>query len=146
MVKQAFEKARNLAKDDKLVREIEVALNKGDFYKLKEVLKKESDLLDENLLIYSPTKKHLKSRWGTVMDLDDSIAKTVLNELELLGKQRYGYHNGKIYEFQPDNVGGWHGYPIPSKELVSQKGGSVILRKWLTENKISETEYNKFLK
>jgi len=58
LVKQAFEKARNLAKDDKLSREIEVALNKGDFYKLKEALKKEGDLLDKNLLVYSPTLPH----------------------------------------------------------------------------------------
>ncbi len=98
---------------------------------------------NENLK-YSPTKKHQEGGWGTKMDLDDAIAQDVLNKSTLSGKQRYGYYKGKIYEFQPDNRGGWHGYPIKYSEMG--KGGSDILKKWKNEGKISNSEYNKLIK
>jgi hypothetical protein len=44
--------------------------------------------------------------------LSDSKAQEVLNNSIQGGKQRYGISDGKLYEFQPDNVGGWHGYPM----------------------------------
>lgn len=40
------------------------------------------------------------------MDLSDSKAQAVLNKSIQGGEQRYGVADGKVYEFQPDNVGG----------------------------------------
>lgn len=53
------------------------------------------------------------------MDLNDKTAQEVLNASVQGGKQKYGFHEGKLYEFQPDNAGGWHGYPIPGTEAPS---------------------------
>jgi filamentous hemagglutinin len=44
------------------------------------------------------------------MDLTDDIAQEVLDDSVLAGKSRYGYYAGRLYEFQNDNAGGWHGY------------------------------------
>lgn len=63
-------------------------------------------------LKYSPTKKHEKGGWGTLMDLDNGTASEVLNNSQQGGKQKYGFHNGKMYEFQPDNVGGCMVIPL----------------------------------
>ena len=75
---------------------------------------------------YVPSPKHALRRRGkhakhalkkrkpyiAPMDLDDETAQTVLDNGIQSGKQVYGYHSGKFYTFQPDNVGGYHGYPI----------------------------------
>jgi hypothetical protein len=90
---------------------------------------------------YSPTKKHKQGGWGTTMDLDDKTAQKVLEESVQNGKQRYGLHNGKVYEFQPDNSGGYHGYPVGGS-----KAGSKVLRQWLNEGKINKSQYKKLLK
>jgi Domain of unknown function (DUF4157)/Bacterial protein of unknown function (DUF922) len=68
---------------------------------------------------YAPSPKHAPGGWGTPMDLDDATAQTVLNGATPgpNGRQMYGFHNGKLYEFQPDNVGGYHGYPVPGTEV-----------------------------
>lgn len=113
---------------------------------LKEAISRKSAVGKSGNLFYSPTDKHKPGGWGTEMNLDDATAFKVLNASESLGKQKYGIHEGVIYEFQPDNVGGWHGYPIPGIELVGQKGGSKILREWLKIEKITKTEYNKLSK
>ena len=55
---------------------------------------------------YVPSPKHAAGGWGTPMDLSDSKAQEVLNNSIQGGKQKYGVSVGKIYEFQPDNVGG----------------------------------------
>src|SRR5439155_20049335 len=67
-------------------------------------------------LKYVPSPKHAAGGWGTPMDLDDATAQSLLDSSIEAGKQRYNYLNGKLYEFQPDNAGGWHGYPIPGTE------------------------------
>lgn len=70
--------------------------------------------------LYVPSPKHAIGGWGTPMDLSDEIAQAVLDK-GLFGqsKQIYGYYNGKFYEFQPDNAGGYHGYPINESEVPS---------------------------
>ncbi|MDR6764541.1 hypothetical protein J2Y38_004774 [Flavobacterium sp. 2755] len=113
---------------------------------LKEAISRKSVVDKSNKLFYSPTDKHKPGGWGTEMDLNDTTAFEVLNDSQSLGKQKYSVYNGVIYEFQPDNVGGWHGYPIPGIELVGQKGGSAILREWLKTAKITKIEYNKLSK
>ncbi|MDH2433499.1 S-type pyocin domain-containing protein [Pokkaliibacter sp. MBI-7] len=92
-------------------------------------------------LTYSASPKHAKGGWGTYMDLDDDTAQRVLNESIQGGKQRYSYYDGKVYEFQPDNTGTWHGYPIPGNEAPAS-----ILRSFRDSGKISNSEYNKLLK
>lgn len=69
---------------------------------------------------YVPSPKHAAGGWGTLMDLNDEIAQTVLDKGIVSGKQIYGYHEGRFYEFQPDNVGGFHGYPIDRKEVPAK--------------------------
>ncbi|MCC6373089.1 MAG: hypothetical protein IT236_18945 [Bacteroidia bacterium] len=95
--------------------------------------------------VYAPTPKHQKGGWGTLMDLDDATAQEVLNNSSNLGKQKYGFHKGKIYEFQPDNVGGWHGYPINPRELIEKSGGTKVIRQWLKEGKMTKADYKKLI-
>jgi len=72
---------------------------------------------------YNPTPalpggKHGPGGWGTFMPLDPVTAQKVLNEgIQLDGdEQVYGLHEGVFYEFQPDNAGTYHGYPVPGNE------------------------------
>ncbi len=90
---------------------------------------------------YSPTNKHRKGGWGTEMDLDDTTAAKVLNSSIAAGKQRYGYKNGKLYEFQNDNAGGWYGYPIPGNEAPTS-----VLRQLRSNGVISNSIYNRMIK
>lgn len=92
---------------------------------------------------YNPTAKHKPGGWGTPMDLDDQTAETILNEgiVGPNGKQVYSYYNGQIYEFQPDNVDDYHGYPVPGDEAPPS-----ILREWLEKGIISNADYNKLRK
>jgi hypothetical protein len=101
---------------------------------------------DNPSIKYSPTAKHQPGGWGTIMDLNDEVASRILNESDQLGNQRYAYYNGRIYEFQSDNVGGWHGYPIPSSDLKTKAGGSYLLRRWRDNGKFSNAEYKKLIK
>ena len=77
------------------------------------------------------------------MDLDDTEAVEVLNNgiLSPNGKQVYGYRDGKLYEFQPDGVGGYHGYPIPGNEAPPE-----VLRQLKAQGVIGNKEYKKMLK
>ena len=64
----------------------------------------------------------MKQGFGTFMDLSDATAQLVLNNSVGLGKQRHSYYNGTVYTFQPDNAGGYHGYPeIKPPEAVVNK-------------------------
>ncbi|MEI2264974.1 hypothetical protein MKZ79_06990 [Erwinia sp. CGal63] len=90
---------------------------------------------------YVPSPKHALGGWGTPMDLSDTKAQEVLNDSIQGGKQRYGMNSGKVYEFQPDNVGGWHGYPIPGTEAPPK-----ILREFLNRGDVTKAEYNKLIK
>jgi|GEM_PF-1945622 len=93
-------------------------------------------------LTYSPSVKHMENRgWGTIMDLDDATASSVLQKSIEGGKQRYGMHNGQMYEFQPDNVGGWHGYPIPGNEAPAS-----VLKNFLKRGDVTKAQYNKLRK
>ena len=59
------------------------------------------------------------------MDLEDEVAQIVLDRGIQIGKQVYAYHEGKFYVFQPDNTGGYHGYPIDRNEVPAK-----ALREW----------------
>lgn len=61
---------------------------------------------------YVPSPKHEVGGWGTPMDLNDETAQRVLDRGVRYGRQIYGYHDGKFYEFQYDNAEGYHGYPV----------------------------------
>jgi filamentous hemagglutinin len=92
---------------------------------------------------YSPSPKHEPGGWGTEMDLDSATAQRVLSEgiLGPNGRQVYGYHNGKMYEFQPDNVGAYHGYPVPGNEVPT-----AVLRTLRDAKIITRSEYGRFLR
>jgi len=69
---------------------------------------------------YVPSPKHALGGWGTLMDLSDEVAQAVLDKGVVSGRQIYGYFEGKFYEFQSDNVGGFHGYPVSLNEVPSK--------------------------
>ncbi|MEQ9553469.1 MAG: hypothetical protein RIM23_28085 [Coleofasciculus sp. G3-WIS-01] len=66
---------------------------------------------------YIPSPKHAPGGWGTLMDLTDEEAQQVLDTGIVSGRQIYGYFNGQFYEFQSDNVDGFHGYPVSENEV-----------------------------
>lgn len=68
---------------------------------------------------YVSSPKHAPGGWGTLMDLSDEVAQAVLDKGVVNGRQIYGYFEGKFYEFQSDNAGGFHGYPVPPNEVPS---------------------------
>ncbi|WP_186810640.1 S-type pyocin domain-containing protein, partial [Vibrio sagamiensis] len=92
-------------------------------------------------LKYAPTAKHRKGGWGTEMDLSDDVGREVLNKSLQGGKQRYAYHDGKIYEFQPDNRDGWHGYPVKGTEAPSS-----VLKEMKKLGHFGNAEYKKLIK
>ena len=91
----------------------------------------------------APTKKHQQGGWGTLMDLPDNVAQDVLNKSIQGGtkKQKYSYHEGKLYEFQPDAQGGWHGYPIKGTEAPPD-----VLKKLKENGQVTSAEYKKLVK
>ncbi|WP_268993461.1 VENN motif pre-toxin domain-containing protein [Rosenbergiella nectarea] len=97
--------------------------------------------LSEGSNKYIPSPKHASGGWGTKMDLSDTKAQEVIDNSIQGGKQRYGMSDGKLYEFQPDNAGGWHGYPIPGNEAPPK-----VLRELLSQGNISKADYNKMIK
>jgi len=46
--------------------------------------------------------------------------------------------NGKVYTFQPDAQGGYHGYPVPGNKIPNS-----VLNEWKVGGIISNREYNK---
>lgn len=92
-------------------------------------------------LRYAPTRKHEKGGWGTEMDLNYKEGQQALNNSVEGGKQRYAFQNGRLYEFQPDNTGGWHGYPIRGNEAPTS-----ALRQLLRQESITKAEYMQLIK
>ncbi|SFU17406.1 RHS repeat-associated core domain-containing protein [Pseudovibrio denitrificans] len=96
-----------------------------------------ADLLTKPLK-YVPSPKHLKGGWGSYMDLDDATAQAVLDGAISGGKQRYGFYNGNLYEFQPDNAGGWHGYQIPGNQAPNS-----VLKELQNRGIINKNQFKK---
>ena len=92
---------------------------------------------------YNPTAKHKPGGWGTLMDLDDATAAEVLNSgiVGPNGRQVYGFHSGRVYEFQPDNLGGYHGYPIPGREAPPS-----VLTEMRDNGIITNAEYRRLIR
>jgi len=88
---------------------------------------------------YVASPKHARGGWGSPMDLTDEVAQDVLNKGTGYGKQVYGFRDGKLYIFQPDNAGGFHGYLASSGIEVPVD----VLRQWLDQGVISKVEYEK---
>ena len=93
--------------------------------------------------IYAPTDKHKSGGWGTTMDLDDPTAAQALRDgiQGPNGKQVYSIHDGKPYEFQPDNTGGYHGYPVPGNQVPP-----AVLKQFRDNGVISKSDYKRLLK
>ncbi len=91
--------------------------------------------------IYEPSPKHNQNSQGDAspMDLDKSTAQEVLNQGVPFGKQVYSYHDGKVYVFQPDNAGTYHGY------ISTDRVPTPVLRNWKTNGLITNSEYNDML-
>lgn len=70
---------------------------------------------------YRPSPKHRqmgeRGTKGTQMDLSDEDAQITLDNGIPYGRQIYSYYKDKYYEFQSDNAGGFHGYPILKKDV-----------------------------
>ena len=78
--------------------------------------------------IYNPNPKHEQAgvggRKGTRLDLSVAEATQLLNDpvncIEVPAKRQFvAVRNGKIYVFQDDNVGGYHGYPVTGQEITT---------------------------
>ena len=53
-------------------------------------------------------------------------------------KCRYATYDGWAFEAQPDNLGGWHGYPVPWVEVEEP-----IRRRWIDEGKVRKRLVNR---
>ncbi len=92
---------------------------------------------------YVPSPKHnSQGGWGSPMDLDDNVAQQVLNDGIGFGHQVYGYNEGKVYIFQPDNAGGYHGYNVTGSNRIPVQ----VLRQWRNDGVITKADYNQMLK
>ncbi len=69
---------------------------------------------------YVVSPKHARGGWGTLMDLEDEIAQAILDGGIMSGKHVFGCYSGKFYQFQPDNAGGYHGYPISHHDVPAE--------------------------
>jgi filamentous hemagglutinin len=79
---------------------------------------------------YVPHSKHggspgARGVRGSPMDLSDADAQALLNDsskcFEEPGKKQYiGTRGGKFYVYQPDNVGGYHGYRVSGTEVAAK--------------------------
>ncbi len=67
--------------------------------------------------IYRPIPKHQPGGFGTLMDLTDATAQDILDRGVSHGKQIYGFFGGRYYEFQPERLRVFHGYPIPENDV-----------------------------
>jgi len=54
------------------------------------------------------------------MDLSDEDAQVALDKGIAYRRQIYSYYKGKYYEFQSDNAGTFHGYPILEKNVPKE--------------------------
>lgn len=82
------------------------------------------------------------------MDLDRETAEQVLNDKNTIqvGKQRYGYYNGKPYVFKGDDNTGWHGYPLEGETNPKQGIPPSVLKQWKDDKTITESQYNRYRK
>jgi hypothetical protein len=103
---------------------------------------------EDNPRIYNPEPaipgaKHGPGGWGSEMDLDAETAGKLLQEgiKSPNGKQIYNYHSGKLYEFQPDVPGSYHGYQVPGGEVPAK-----VLRQMKNEGTITNAQYNRYVK
>jgi hypothetical protein len=79
---------------------------------------------------YRPSQKHQTGGFGTIMDLTDSTAQQVLDHGVPHGRQIYGFYNGRYYEFQPERLLIFHGYPI-SESAVPALAKRELIRQQL---------------
>ncbi len=80
--------------------------------------------------IYVPHSKHggaggARGVKGSPMDLSDAEAQALLNDgsrcFEEPGKRQFvGVKNNKLYVYQDDNAGGYHGYRISGQECCAK--------------------------
>jgi RHS repeat-associated protein len=91
-------------------------------------------------------RKHGEGGWGTEMDLDPETAQEVLDGAiadpnNPNSNKLYGYHDGKIYVFVPDNAGKYHGYPVEGNEVPNS-----VLRDMRKRGVITNREYERLRK
>ena len=95
-------------------------------------------------LVWQQIDKHrLVIGWGTIMPLDDATAQKVLNcSIQIEDhSQRYGYHDRTLYEFQYDNAGSYHGYPVEVQDLREAGKHHAVLGMLRDEGRLTEAEF-----
>ena len=106
----------------------------------------EANQVTESVLKYVPTPKYDPVYgFGTKMDLPDNVAQAALTTSISSGNQRYAFVNGKVYKFQYDEAGGWHGYPRDISDPRDNVPASVA-REWKRQGVISNAEYKRIIK
>ncbi|MFT4127212.1 MAG: hypothetical protein QM662_13420 [Gordonia sp. (in: high G+C Gram-positive bacteria)] len=99
---------------------------------------------DPKNLRYNPSPKHDdipgQGVRGSKMDLPPKVAERVLRRsYKASPKRRYGYKDGKYYEFKNGNDGTWHGYRLDSYKDVPKN-----IRKGMSKRKmIPRKDYRK---
>lgn len=115
-----------------------------EIYQIQE--NENEDVNLDNSPKYDPSPKHAKGGWGS-----DNPIQTNEEGQELLdtgyvdGKQIFNItKNGDIVKFQPDNTpnNGFHSYGVTKPRDIPPN----ILKKMLSDNRITRAEYNKFRK
>lgn len=94
--------------------------------------------------IYNPSPKHEPGAWGTENPIPNkTIGQKLLDTGYKNGKQIYNImDDGTIVKFQPDNNGGYHAYKVSKPRDIPIE----ILKKFLSDGKISKADYNKLIK
>jgi len=103
----------------------------------------EAALHQKYVRIYRPSKKHMPGGAGTLMTLDDQTASQVLNSGVLAPNRRqvYGIHGDICFEFQREDEGVFHGYPVPGRQVPSE-----TLRAMVRAGMLSISRYRELLK
>jgi hypothetical protein len=94
-------------------------------------------------LVWRQSDKHRPGGQGTNMLLSADAAQKILNcSVQVEGEsQRYGYENGTLYEFQDDNAGSFHGYPITVQDLREAGKHQAVLGLLRDAGRMSESDY-----
>jgi len=83
---------------------------------------------------YVASAKHQPGGAGTLMPLSGSVAETVLNRgIEgPNGRQIYGVYENQCFEFQPEAMGTFHGYPVPGGQVPPAVLGEMVATELIT--------------
>lgn len=106
----------------------------------------EKQISPDKIPIYIPSPKHEKGGWGSNNPIQTQVeGQRLLNSGYRDGKQIYNITDqGIIVKFQPDNSpnNGYHSYEVSKPRDIP----SGVLKRMLSDGKITRAEYNRIRK